>query len=482
MRIVHLATTDLGGSYKAVERIHKGLLLNGAESTVLLRTKFHEESVGTQVISSTIQSLVSKAKNVMNLAASKGEVIVDRFGTDMTEHPEVQKADVIMLHWVNSFISVKGVAELVSLGKPVIMVAHDMWCCTGGCHYDDYCERYRLGCGSCPMIGKGKGGLSGCGDQEAAAETVCVNGCGDVTGDRRMVEGTGMKVRKDVSYKEFWHKRRMYRGVTLVGPSSWSAQVARNSAIWDGNRIETILNPLDTEAFRPLCGVDKEEGRSDEKDGLNAEKSSAAVYGSRAEIRQSGARYGSKTEMKLALRKKYGVPDDKKVILYGAALALQNKTKGAQNIHTILKGLDPAQYRLVVFGNGEGESLPDLPIEATYLGYIHGDEAMCEVYNLADVFLVPSKQESFCYTVAEALACQVPVVSYGIGGILDQVRTGENGFLARFGHPEELTEGIRYCCERFFAPWVGNGNSLAESGKKYLELCEELVRGEMTDF
>ncbi|MBQ0043377.1 MAG: hypothetical protein KBS85_08715, partial [Lachnospiraceae bacterium] len=145
MKVVHLATTDLGGSYKAVERIHKGLLSQGVDSVVLLRTRYHEGSVGEEVVHTPVQKLVSKAKNVGNLLCSKGEIITDRFGTDMSKHPEVLNADVVVIHWVNSFISDRCVSRLVALGKPVVMVAHDMWCCTGGCHYDNYCERYTVG-------------------------------------------------------------------------------------------------------------------------------------------------------------------------------------------------------------------------------------------------------------------------------------------------------------------------------------------------
>lgn len=394
MKVVHLATTDLGGSYKAVERIHRGLQMNGVESVVLLRTKYHSDSVGTQVIDTPVKSLLSKAKNVGNLLLSKGEVISDHFGTNMAKHPAVREADVIMLHWVNSFIGYRNVEQLLALGKPVVWVAHDMWNCTGGCHYDRYCGRYAEGCGRCPLIGSKKG--------------------------------------NDLSRRNFIRKARAFSGpLTLVGPSRWSAECAEKSRIWQGRRITWIWNPIDYERYRRL-------------------------------------------EDKEALRAKYGVVTHKKIILFGACLALSNRTKGAQNLVGALQKLEAEKYLLVVFGNKDEEQIEDCPLETRYLGYIHSEEEMTEVYNLADVFLAPSEQESFCYTVGEALACGTPVVGFRIGGIAEQVTHQGNGYLAEYGNYEQLAEGVRYCTEHPMQ-YIRNANSLKEIGGKYRKLFEELL-------
>ncbi len=396
MKVVHLATTDLGGSYKAVERIHRALCMQGVESTVLLRTKYHEDSIGMQVIDTPLKSLLSKTKNVGNLLLSKGEIISDRFGTDMSKHPAVRGADIIFLHWVNSFIGYRNLEQLLALGKPVIWVAHDMWSCTGGCHYDRYCGRYEQGCGKCPLIGS--------------------------------------KKENDVSRRNFDRKARAVQrsgSLTLVGPSWWSAECAKKSRIWRGRRITWILNPIDYGQYRKLN--DRE-----------------------------------------ALRKKYGLTTDKRIILFGACGALSNRTKGAQNLQKALLNLDPKSYLLAVFGNKDGERIADCPLETHYLGYIRSEEEMTEAYNLADVFLAPSEQESFCYTVGEALACETPVVGFRIGGIAEQVTHGVNGYLAQYGSYEQLADGVRYCTEQPMR-YIRNANSLKEIGRQYQKLCEELL-------
>lgn len=398
MKVVHLATTDLGGSYKAVERIHRALCMQGVESVVLLRTKYHGESIGTQVIDTPFKSLISKTKNVGNLLLSKGGIVSDYFGTDMSKHPDVRGADVIILHWVNSFIGYRNVEQLLALGKPVLWVAHDMWNCTGGCHYDRYCGRYAEGCGNCPLIGS--------------------------------------KKENDVSRRNFERKVRAVQqagSLTLVGPSKWSAECAEKSRIWHGRRITWIFNPIDYEQYHRMSDRERE-----------------------------------------ALRKKYGISTNKKIILFGACGALSNRTKGAQNLQKALVSLRAEDYLLAVFGNKDGEKIENCPLETHYLGYIRSEEEMTEVYNLADVFLAPSEQESFCYTVGEALACGTPVVGFRIGGIAEQVTHQANGYLAEYGNYEQLADGVRYCTGQPMQ-YIRNANSLQEIGEQYQKLCEEVL-------
>ncbi|MEM0506306.1 MAG: glycosyltransferase family 4 protein, partial [Thermosphaera sp.] len=55
--------------------------------------------------------------------------------------------------------------------------------------------------------------------------------------------------------------------------------------------------------------------------------------------------------------------------------------------------------------------------------------AMPLLYNVSDFTVVPSLVEGFGLTVAESLACGRPVIGTAIGGILDQIVDGYNGFL-----------------------------------------------------
>ena len=76
------------------------------------------------------------------------------YGRDLSSHPIVKEADVIMLNWINQgAVSLDCVQKLCATGKPVIWTMHDMWECTGICHHAYECDRYKYSCGKCMYLG-----------------------------------------------------------------------------------------------------------------------------------------------------------------------------------------------------------------------------------------------------------------------------------------------------------------------------------------
>ncbi len=73
--------------------------------------------------------------------------------------------------------------------------------------------------------------------------------------------------------------------------------------------------------------------------------------------------------------------------------------------------------------------------DVRFLGQVDQIESilMC-----ADVFLLPSEQESFGLAALEALACGVPVVGASTGGMPEVVRHGENGYLYPVGEIRDM--------------------------------------------
>ena len=61
-----------------------------------------------------------------------------------------------------------------------------------------------------------------------------------------------------------------------------------------------------------------------------------------------------------------------------------------------------------------------------------------EVLVGADLFLLPSETESFGLAALEAMACKVPVIATGVGGLPEVVRHGETGFLLPVGDTEAM--------------------------------------------
>ncbi len=59
---------------------------------------------------------------------------------------------------------------------------------------------------------------------------------------------------------------------------------------------------------------------------------------------------------------------------------------------------------------------------------------------VADVFLLPSEEESFGLAALEAQACEVPVVATRVGGIPEVITDGETGFLSDIGDLEKMSD------------------------------------------
>lgn len=89
--------------------------------------------------------------------------------------------------------------------------------------------------------------------------------------------------------------------------------------------------------------------------------------------------------------------------------------------------------RLLLIGDG-----PDRPMleqrarsqglseHITFVGEAHDPVRWLSV---ADVFLMPSAQESFGLAALEAMACEVPVIASNAGGLPEIVKDGVNGFV-----------------------------------------------------
>ena len=74
-------------------------------------------------------------------------------GVDVSDHEWVREADVVMLNWVNQgTLSLRNIEQLHKAGKQIVWTMHDMWNCTGVCHYAHDCELYREVCYNCPLL------------------------------------------------------------------------------------------------------------------------------------------------------------------------------------------------------------------------------------------------------------------------------------------------------------------------------------------
>jgi L-malate glycosyltransferase len=100
--------------------------------------------------------------------------------------------------------------------------------------------------------------------------------------------------------------------------------------------------------------------------------------------------------------------------------------------------------RLVLIGDGpvrmelERRAIEKgLAADVTFVGEQHD---LVPWLSVADLFLLPSAQESFGLAALEAMACEVPVVASRVGGLPEIVEDGVTGFLCPPGNVEEMAE------------------------------------------
>lgn len=213
---------------------------------------------------------------------------------------------------------------------------------------------------------------------------------------------------KDMSHKvwekkkRFWHNSRL----TIVTPSHWLADCTNNSSLFRNNSVNIIPNGLDINIY--------------------------------------------KYTNKYFARKSWNLPLNKKLILFGAVLALTDPNKGFALLCKAINTLHSRfheEVELIIFGADKPIISHDFGFPIHYFGQLHDDISISLLYSAADVMVVPSYQEAFGQTASEAQACGCPVVAFNATGLSDIVTHMETGYLATPYESEDLCNGINFVIE-----------------------------------
>lgn len=224
LKVVHLSTSDInGGAAIAALRIHSTQLKSGIDSKLLVQSKFTDNSNVISLVQTPIDKIKRYIRVFLDKLTFKTLSITERdkftfpnFGINVSNNDIVKEADIINLHWINEgFLSLKSISLLSALKKPVVFTMHDMWAFTGGCHYNNGCEKFVDDCGNCPSL--------------------------------------KFRKEKDFSRKIFNMKSTAYKDLkfSVVTPSNWLNSEAKKSLLFHNNKIRTIHNPINTEIFKP---------------------------------------------------------------------------------------------------------------------------------------------------------------------------------------------------------------------------------------
>ena len=137
------------------------------------------------------------------------------------------------------------------------------------------------------------------------------------------------------------------------------------------------------------------------------------------------------------LRARHCPPGCEKVIVHISNFRPVKRPKAVVEVFARIAETIPSRLLLV----GEGPELGAALETARRLGVAKHVDALGEqdqilpLLSIADLFLLPSEQESFGLSALEAMACEVPVIASRVGGLHEVVQDGVTGFLLP---PEDL--------------------------------------------
>lgn len=193
-------------------------------------------------------------------------------------------------------------------------------------------------------------------------------------------------------------KRRFFTGIenmTIVTPSQWLAEMVKDSFL-NGYPVKVINNGIDLSVFKPV-----------ESD----------------------------------FRIRYSLTN-KKIVL-GVAFGWGLR-KGLDVFIELAKSL-PDNYRIVLVGTNDViES--KLPQNIISIHRTHNQHELAQIYTAADVYVNPTREDTFPTVNMEALACGTPVVTFKTGGS-PEILDNTCGSVVPYGDVIAMEKEIRVICD-----------------------------------
>jgi glycosyltransferase involved in cell wall biosynthesis len=145
---------------------------------------------------------------------------------------------------------------------------------------------------------------------------------------------------------------------------------------------------------------------------------------------------------KAALRAGLGLPVDGPLAIYNGRLSTEKRIDRLLNLWPGVRGEVPGAGLVVVGSGPEAARLRGMAGE----GVIFTDqvEDVAPYLRAADVFVLPSRTEGLSNALLEGMACGLGVVSSAVGGAVDVIQDGVEGFLPA---PEDF-DGFRIAMTR----------------------------------
>ncbi|MCP4690719.1 MAG: tetratricopeptide repeat protein, partial [Desulfobacterales bacterium] len=384
IKIAHLCMQDFGGAGNAAYRLHKGLRVIGARSNMIVLNKMTGDPT-VKVLPDKYEKDVVGCLDVPRYNSPVWNKQNGRWIKLMSQHP----ARPAGLEMFTDAISDVRLGRVREVRDADIINLH--WV-AGTVDWPDAPS----GVGDKPVVwtlhdmNAFTGGCHYAGECEKYKER-----CG-------ACPQLGSTVENDLSRREWERKREAYGklNIHVVSPSRWLGRCASESALLSRFPVHVIPYGFPLDSFRP--------------------------------------------REKAVVRKALKIPDNVKIILFGAQSVL-NERKGFKYLLEALNKIPlktEGDVAILTFGHFP----KDIEIPSKYsminLGPIAGEEQLSMVYSAADVYVIPTLEDNLPNTVVEAMACGAPVVGFDIGGMPDMIRHKKTGYLAGPRDIQGLIDGI----------------------------------------
>ncbi|MDD2340084.1 MAG: glycosyltransferase [Methanosarcina sp.] len=173
-------------------------------------------------------------------------------------------------------------------------------------------------------------------------------------------------------------------------------------------------------------------------------------------------------------REELGLHSDEKIILFTANGIRKNIWKDYKTLKSSLSIISAHKKRILCIALGENTTSECIgSVEIRFIPFQRDPGIVARYYQAADVYVHPSRVDTFPNTVLEALACGTPVVASNVGGIPEQIIEGKTGYLVPEGDAEGMAEKIICLLENEYLN-KQMGLEAAEDAKKRFSL-EQMV-------
>lgn len=354
MKILFINKYDTaGGAAIAAWRLHEQLEADsGTEDAFLVGIKKSDSPIVYETRRPGLENTVERGSNFL----------LNRLGLQYFWFPfstirirslvEKLKPDIISLHNAHGGYFATSLIRELSRQAPVVWTLHDMWALTGNAAHtfgDESWKHLKRGAGehhSFPSIG--------------------------------LPTGNWLLRRKKRVYEK--------SNLTIVTPSRWLYDLARQSPLMHNKRLVQIYNGIDLKKYCP---------------------------GDRA-----------------AAKKALGIDPAMKVVSFSAEKLMASEHKGGKTLLDVLGALDDGASPICLLTIGGGHLPRIFPsLKIVEMGYLTDEERYIGCLQASDVYMHPARADTLPNTLIEAIACATPCVVFDVGGCPEIIVDQENGYV-----------------------------------------------------